>query len=62
MRLSPPRGPVRPPPREVAVVLVLLGLRLTWLLWRVLVQVHARLQAALRDTLDKPRGPHDGHA
>ena len=41
------------PPREVALVLVLIGLVLTWLLWRVLVQVHARLQAALRDTLDK---------
>jgi CPA2 family monovalent cation:H+ antiporter-2 len=50
------------PPREVAVVLVLLGLLLTWLLWRVLVQVHARLQAALRDTLDKPERPHDGQA
>ena len=42
------------PPREVAVVLLLLGLLLTWLLWRVLVQVHARLQAALRDTIEKP--------
>ena len=41
------------PPREVALVLVLIGLVLTWLLWRVLVQVHVRLQAALRDTLDK---------
>ncbi|WP_266156730.1 cation:proton antiporter [Dyella silvatica] len=49
------------PPREVAVVLVMIGLVLTWLLWRVLVQVHARLQAALRDTLDKvehPDGPY----
>jgi monovalent cation:H+ antiporter-2, CPA2 family len=44
------------PPREVALVLVLIGIGLTWLLWRLLVQVHARLQAALRDTLDKP-GP-----
>jgi CPA2 family monovalent cation:H+ antiporter-2 len=42
------------PPREVALVLVLIGIGLTWLLWRVLVQVHARLQAALRDTLDRP--------
>ncbi|TCV97489.1 transporter (CPA2 family) [Luteibacter rhizovicinus] len=45
------------PPREVALVIVAIGIGLTWLLWRVLVQVHARLQAALRDTLDKP-----GHA
>jgi CPA2 family monovalent cation:H+ antiporter-2 len=42
------------PPREVALVLVLIGICLTWLLWRVLVQVHARLQAAIRDTLEKP--------
>ena len=34
---------------------------LTWLLWRVLVQIHARLQAALRDTIDKPGRPDDGH-
>ncbi|HEX7817700.1 cation:proton antiporter [Dyella sp.] len=47
------------PPREVALVLVLIGLGLTWLLWRVLVQVHARLQAALRDTLDKNERPDE---
>ncbi|MGF6494031.1 CPA2 family monovalent cation:H+ antiporter-2 [Luteibacter sp. 621] len=46
------------PPREVAAVLILIGIGLTWLLWRVLVQVHARLQAALRDTLDKPGQGH----
>ncbi|QNK01590.1 cation:proton antiporter [Dyella telluris] len=50
------------PPREVAVVLVLVLLLLAWLLWRGLVQVHARLQAALRDTLDKPGRSDDGHA
>ena len=50
------------PPREVAVVLVLVLLVLAWLLWRGLVQVHARLQAALRDTLEKPGKPDDGHA
>ncbi|OOG62233.1 cation/H(+) antiporter [Rhodanobacter sp. B04] len=49
------------PPREVAIVLLLLGILLTWLLWRVLVQIHARLQAALRDTIDKPGRPDDGH-
>jgi CPA2 family monovalent cation:H+ antiporter-2 len=50
------------PPREVALVLLLIGLGLTWLLWRVLVQVHARLQAALRDTLDKPDQADDEHS
>ena len=49
------------PPREVAVVLVLILLLLVWLLWRGLVKVHARLQAALRDTLDKPGRSDDGH-
>jgi CPA2 family monovalent cation:H+ antiporter-2 len=49
------------PPREVAAVLLLVGLLLTWLLWRVLVQIHARLQAALRDTIEKPDSPDDGH-
>jgi monovalent cation:H+ antiporter-2, CPA2 family len=47
------------PPREVAAVLILIGIGLTWLLWRVLVQVHARLQAALRDTLEKPGHGHE---
>lgn len=46
------------PPREVALVLILVGVGLTWLLWRVLVQVHARLQAAIRDTLEKPGQDH----
>ncbi|PMQ05249.1 Inner membrane protein YbaL [Dyella sp. AD56] len=50
------------PPREVAIVLVLVLLLLAWLLWRGLVQVHARLQAALRDTLDKPGRSDDGHS
>ncbi|HET6553980.1 MAG TPA: cation:proton antiporter [Dyella sp.] len=49
------------PPREVALVLLLVLLLLAWLLWRGLVQVHARLQAALRDTLDKPGRSEDGH-
>ena len=49
------------PPREVAVVLILILLLLVWLLWRGLVRVHARLQAALRDTLDKPGRSDDGH-
>jgi CPA2 family monovalent cation:H+ antiporter-2 len=49
------------PPREVAVVLVLVLLLLAWLLWRGLVQVHARLQAALRDTLERSGRSDDGH-
>jgi CPA2 family monovalent cation:H+ antiporter-2 len=49
------------PPREVAIVLVLVLLLLAWLLWHLLVQVHARLQAALRDTLDKPGRSGEGH-
>jgi CPA2 family monovalent cation:H+ antiporter-2 len=49
------------PPKEVALVIVAIGVALTWLLWRVLVQVHARLQAAIRDTLDKPGADHGEH-
>jgi CPA2 family monovalent cation:H+ antiporter-2 len=49
------------PPRQVALVLLLVGLVLTWLLWRVLVQVHARLQAALKDTLERDGRP-EGHS
>ncbi|MHA6203820.1 cation:proton antiporter [Dyella soli] len=50
------------PPRQVALVLILVLLLLAWLLWRILVQLHARLQAALRDTLDKPGRSEDGHS
>jgi K+:H+ antiporter len=49
------------PPREVALVIVVIVAVLTWLFWRLLVQVHARLQAAIRDTLDKPPPPADDH-
>jgi CPA2 family monovalent cation:H+ antiporter-2 len=45
------------PPRGVALSLVLLGLALAVALWRGLVQMHARLQAALKETLDKPESP-----
>jgi CPA2 family monovalent cation:H+ antiporter-2 len=41
----------------VALSLVLLGLALAVALWRGLVQMHARLQAALKETLDKPESP-----
>jgi monovalent cation:H+ antiporter-2, CPA2 family len=48
------------PPRGVALSLVLLGVALAVALWRGLVQLHARLQAALKETLDKPGSPGDG--
>jgi monovalent cation:H+ antiporter-2, CPA2 family len=48
------------PPRGVAFSLVLLGAALAVALWRGLVQLHARLQAALKETLDKPNSPGSG--
>jgi CPA2 family monovalent cation:H+ antiporter-2 len=42
------------PPRDVALSLLAALVVLAVVLWRSLVKVHARLQAALRDTLDKP--------
>ncbi len=45
------------PPRGVAISLALLGLVLAMLLWRGLVQLHARLQAALKETLDAKSDP-----
>lgn len=39
------------PPRGVALSLAAAGLLLAVLLWRALVKMHARLQAALRDTI-----------
>lgn len=47
------------PPRGIALSLLGLGILLAVMLWRGLVQMHARLQAALKDTLDKP-GPSEG--
>jgi len=41
------------PPRGVALSLLGVVLLLALVLWRALVRLHARLQAALRDTLDK---------
>ena len=43
------------PPRGVALSLVVAGMLVAVVLWRGLVKVHARLQAALRDTIAKPR-------
>jgi CPA2 family monovalent cation:H+ antiporter-2 len=45
------------PPRGVALSLAVAGVLLAVVLWRGLVKVHARLQAALRDTIAKPREP-----
>jgi CPA2 family monovalent cation:H+ antiporter-2 len=42
------------PPRGVVLSLALLGIVLAVVLWRGLVQLHARLQAALKETLEKP--------
>ncbi len=47
------------PPRGIAVSLIVAGLVLAVVLWRGLVKMHARLQAALKETLDKP-GPSAG--
>ncbi|HZY15987.1 MAG TPA: cation:proton antiporter [Ramlibacter sp.] len=49
------------PPRGVALSLVVLGVVLAVVLWRGLVKMHARLQAALKETLEKP-GPSGGGA
>jgi CPA2 family monovalent cation:H+ antiporter-2 len=44
------------PPRGIALSLVVLVVVVAVVLWRGLVRVHARLQAALKETLEKP-GP-----
>jgi monovalent cation:H+ antiporter-2, CPA2 family len=48
------------PPRGIALSLVVLGVVLAVVLWRGLVKMHARLQAALKETLDKPGPPGHG--
>ncbi|HEX8778468.1 MAG TPA: cation:proton antiporter, partial [Rhodanobacter sp.] len=47
------------PPRGVAWSLLVVGVVLAVVLWRTLVKLHARLQAALRETLEKPE--QSGH-
>ncbi len=42
------------PPRGIALSLAAAGVLLAVVMWRGLVKVHARLQAALRDTIAKP--------
>ena len=49
------------PPLGIALSLTLLGVALAVVLWRALVQMHARLQAALKETLEsKPDRPDAG--
>jgi CPA2 family monovalent cation:H+ antiporter-2 len=48
------------PPRGIVISLVLLGMVLAVVLWRGLVKMHARLQAALKETLEKPAPPPGG--
>jgi CPA2 family monovalent cation:H+ antiporter-2 len=48
------------PPRGIALSLIVLGVVLAVVLWRSLVKMHARLQAALKDTLNKPESPDGG--
>ncbi len=48
------------PPRGVALSLLVVGVVLAVVLWRSLVKLHARLQAALKETLDKPETPRPG--
>ena len=42
------------PPGEVLLVLLALAALVSAFLWRSFVQVHARLQAALKETIEKP--------
>jgi len=42
------------PPRGIAVSLLVAGVVLAVVLWRALVKMHARLQAALKETLETP--------
>lgn len=48
------------PPRGIALSLLVLGVLAAVVLWRGLVKMHARLQAALKETLEKPAPPGDG--
>jgi len=48
------------PPRGIAIFLLVVGAVLSVVLWRGLVHMHARLQAALKETLDRPEPPADG--
>jgi CPA2 family monovalent cation:H+ antiporter-2 len=42
------------PPRGVLIALLVIGAATAWFLWNALVRVHARMQATLRDLVDKP--------
>ncbi len=47
------------PPNGVVFLLIAVGVGLALILWRSLVKIHARLQAALRDTLSSPEEDQD---
>src|SRR5690348_10746225 len=42
------------PPRGVLVALLAIGAVTAWFLWSALVRLHARMQASLRDLVEKP--------
>jgi CPA2 family monovalent cation:H+ antiporter-2 len=42
------------PPRGVLIALLAIGATTAWFLWNALVRVHARMQASLRDLVEKP--------
>lgn len=50
------------PPRGVVLSLMVAVVVLAVVLWRTLVKLHARLQAALKETLDKPEPPEHGNS
>jgi len=50
------------PPRGIALSLIAAGLVVAVVLWRGLVKMHARLQAALKETLEKPGSSAGGSA
>ena len=50
------------PPLGVALSLLVAVVVLAVVLWRTLVKLHARLQAALKETLDKPEPPEHGNS
>ncbi|MDQ6646759.1 MAG: cation:proton antiporter [Pseudomonadota bacterium] len=49
------------PPRGIALSLIGIGVVLAIVLWRGLVKMHARLQAALKETMDKQGTAEDDH-
>lgn len=50
------------PPRGVALTLVVIGVLLSLFLWRAMVRLHARFQAAIKETLEPSDGQPDDTA